>query len=616
VTWRRIRWALLALVVLVPVARAIQLFLAGSGSSLLVGMVFEPSALPDLAYIRDAYTSVLQEEGIPHEWVSTRELSLLSGSDAARRYRALVFPDGLAQSMPVELEDRVGEYLEAGGDVAVVYDPGVREPGGAFRAGGLLADLVGVEYLRYRQDPEAAYIEGNVHFVGPGTARRWGIPSGKLYRGSVVGGYAYGSLTYPMANARATADDIELLAVSEGVPVLSLRNVGPGSALWVNLPLGYLKAYSDDMPLRATLRSFLFEIARIPHLVSSPRGVGGLVIDWHIDSAIEWEGVPALIRNRLVRDDLRMQFDITAGPDRDAEGDGLGFDACGRGDEVARRLLRYGELGSHGGWAHNLFSERLADGEIGPEAAFELVERNDGCVASISGEPVRGYSAPNGVHPQPLMTRVLERAGIIGYYYTGDTGSPPNRTFFDAQMVSPSVWAFPVMPNGVLASMGEMVKEGLGPREIERWLVDTLDYVVAERTIRLVYSHPYDLFTKPSGRPLPDAYRRAFGRFLSRVEALQSRGELTVATMDGYVAFLDRLVSTQSAFEIDEDELVVTLQNPSGLSDLTVALPPGLVEDGSPTPDGTAEVASGPGEGRLFTVTSNATVVEMRLPLA
>jgi len=170
----------------------------------------------------------------------------------------------------------------------------------------------------------ALYVEGNVHFVAADTARLWGVPSGKLYRGSVVGGYAYGSLTYPMANARAIAEDLELLAVSEEVPVLSLRKVGAGTALWVNLPLGYLKAYSDDMPLRATLRTFLFDITGIPHLVAAPEGIGGLVIDWHIDSAVEWEGVPALIRNGFVREGLRMQFDVTAGPDRDEEGEGGG----------------------------------------------------------------------------------------------------------------------------------------------------------------------------------------------------------------------------------------------------------------------------------------------------
>jgi len=616
VTRKQIWWALLALVVLVPVSRAAQLFLAGSGSAILVGLVYEPSALPDLAFIRDAYTSVLEEEGIPHGWVSTRELSLLSGSDAAGRYQALVFPDGLNQSMPVELRDRVSEYLEAGGNVAAVYDPGVRDPTGAFRTGGLLAGSVGVEYLRYRQDPEAAYVEGNVHFVAADTARLWGVPSGKLYRGSVVGGYAYGSLTYPMANARAIAEDLELLAVSEEVPVLSLRKVGAGTALWVNLPLGYLKAYSDDMPLRATLRTFLFDITGIPHLVAAPEGIGGLVIDWHIDSAVEWEGVPALIRNRFVREGLRMQFDVTAGPDRDEEGDGLGFDACGRGEDVLRRLTPFGDIGSHGGWAHNLFSQTLADGALGFEGALQLVERNDDCIASLTGRPVRGYSAPNGAHPQPLMTRVLEREGVVGYYYTGDTGSPPNRTFFDARMVSPAVWAFPVMPNGVLASIGEMVREGLGPREIERWLDDTLDYVVRERTIRLLYSHPYDLMTRPSGRPLSAPYRAAFARFLDRVEDLQAAGELTIAPMEEYVGFLDRLVATDVTFETEGDELVVTLENPSGLKDLTVALPPGLVADGAPAPEGTNEALGTAGGERLLTITSDETLVELRVPLA
>jgi hypothetical protein len=41
-----------------------------------------------------------------------------------------------------------------------------------------------------------------------------------------------------------------------------------------------------------------------------------------------------------------------------------------------------------------------------------------------------------------------------------------------------------------------------------------------------------------------------------------------------------------------------------------------MVEAGSRAPEGTVEVASGLGEGRLFAVTSDATALELRMPLA
>jgi len=310
---RRLLWLVLALAILLPVVRAVQVSTLASGSKEEVGLVYDPSALPDQQFIRDAWDSVLREEGIPFAWISTRDLLLLDGGALARRYPALVFPDGLDQRMPTEVRGRVEEYLAAGGNVAVVYDAGVKDPSGAFRTGGLLAPLVGVQYLRYREEGSNAYLEGNVRFAGPADAAYWNIPPGKLYRGQVVGGYAYGSLTYPMADARAVAEDLRVYASYGNIPVLSVHPSGRGRALWVDLPLGYLKAYSDDLPLRSVIRTFLFDIVKVPHLVSSPGGVGGLVIDWHIDSTIEWRGIPSLLRHRLVRGDLVQEFDVTAG---------------------------------------------------------------------------------------------------------------------------------------------------------------------------------------------------------------------------------------------------------------------------------------------------------------
>src|SRR3972149_4610076 len=109
-TWRRARWGLVAIALLLPVARAGQLYLEGAGAPLRVGIVYDPSSLPELRYVRDAYESVFREEGIPHAWVSTRELSLLSGFNTADRCRSRFFPVSLNHRKPVELRDRVGEF--------------------------------------------------------------------------------------------------------------------------------------------------------------------------------------------------------------------------------------------------------------------------------------------------------------------------------------------------------------------------------------------------------------------------------------------------------------------------------------------------------------------------
>jgi peptidoglycan/xylan/chitin deacetylase (PgdA/CDA1 family) len=604
---RRVWLAVAALAVALPLYRTSQLYLAERARDVEVGLVYEPSALGRQRFIRDAYESVAQEEGIPHRWISTADLMLLDGRQIARRYLALVFPDGLVQSLPSGILDRTRQYMEAGGSIAVVFDPGVREPSGVYRSGGLLADLVGVQYLRYQALGDQAYRQGTVQFDNAGDARAWHIPPGKFFEGLMLGGYAYGGLTYPMAATEPLSPHLQTFATDREDIVLAVRPYGQGQALWVNLPLGYLKAYSDDMPLRLMLRTFLFDMVRVPHLIPSPGGVGGLVINWHIDSRIETEGIPNLLRSGLVRPALREDFHVTAGPDRDRPGDNLGFDACGRGEALLRQILPYGGVGSHGGWAHNWFSEALEQNRLTSSQIEAEIRRNNDCLARVTGTAIRGYAAPAGVHPQPTVTRILEHLGMRAYYYTGDTGSPPNRTFFDGRLVSNRVWAFPVTPNGRYAAIGEMVRAGMDPAGIDRWLQELLDYIVAERTIRLTYSHGYDM--------LNPASREAFRRFVDRAEELEQAGRLTVETMVYFADFMDRFVRTEFAFAREGSDLVVTLANPDGLHGISFAVPAGCVPEALPADPRLTHLRD-PRGYHVFAVTAQDTRLSVRLPLA
>jgi peptidoglycan/xylan/chitin deacetylase (PgdA/CDA1 family) len=603
------RWIVLGVVgvlVAVAAARGTQLFVAGTGALVQVGVVYDPKTPAAQMFIRDAYESVLTEEGVPHRWVSTADILLRSGAETARQFVALIFPDGLAQRIPTGILDRAREYLQAGGSIAVVYDPGTRESSGAFRSGGLLADLLGVQYLRYATLREQSYRRGSVRFNNAEAARRWHIPPGKLRDGRLLTGYAYGGLVYPMAAAEITQPDVESFATDEGAPVLSVRRYGQGQALWVNLPLGYLKAYSDDFLLRQVLRTFLHDIVEVPHLMPAPRGVGGLVINWHIDSRIEMEGIPTLLRFGLVRPDLRADFHVTAGPDRDRPGDGLGFDACGRGEALLRQVIPYGGFGSHGGWAHNWFPEGLQAGRFSPSEIEELIRRNNDCLARVVGGPIRAYAAPAGVHPQPVTTEALERLGMVAYYYTGDSGSSPNRTFFDGKMVSRRVWAFPVSPNGPYASVAEMVEAGLTEIDIDAWLQGILDFTVAERSIRLMYSHGYDMLEPISRAP--------FERFVARAAALEAEGLLTVETMTTFADFLARFIQTEYTFSRAGGQLVISLTNPAGLRGIAFAVPASWVVAEFPTPAGLTRAPVSRGY-HVFTVQSNDTHYRAGIPL-
>jgi hypothetical protein len=603
----RMSGAVIVALLLISAWRVADLRESFSKPTTTVGLVFDPATVRDQGFVRDAYEAVLQEEGIPHRWISTRDLLLIKGGDLAKRYEALIFPDGLIQQMPSEIAARTREYLHSGGNIAVVLDPGVKDTAGAYRSGGVLAELVGIQYQRYRAKRGRAYLQGRLDFRSREETAAWGIPPGKLYNGQVVSGYSYGGLVYPMASAAVIRPGVVVHASFGNIPVLASRRVGSGRALWVNLPLGYLKAYGDDLPLRTVIRTFLIDMVKLPRLVPTPGGVGGLVVDWHVDSQIEWEGIPELIRAGIVRPGLRQQFDVTAGPYRDNPGDGLGFDACGRGRTYLKRLLPYGDVGSHGAWSHNWSSERLEEGQLSEEEFSELVARNNRCLREVTGRPVHTYSAPNGTHPQPMATSVLERLGIRAYYYTGDTGSAPTRTFHQGEMVSKRAWAFPVMPNGIYASIGEMVKSGQSPARVEDWLNGTLDYVVDERTTRLVYSHPYDLRAP--------AYRDAFSRFLDRAEKLQDEGTLRVDTMDHFARFMTRFVSTRFSFSRAGGDLHVDMSNDDGLEGLSFQIPQGWLAGGYEVPQDLE--AGGPNDGyELFVVSSEARELSVSFPLA
>jgi hypothetical protein len=336
-------------------------------------------------------------------------------------------------------------------------------------------------------------------------------------------------------------------------------------------------------------------------------------------------GIPNLRRRGLLRHTVPMEFDVTAGPDLDRVGDGLGFNACGQGlgPSDLKVLMRFGTIGSHGGWAHNWFAENLNAGRFSRAQVREYVDRNDRCLASVTGKPVRSYAAPAGVHPQPVMTQVLDDLGIKGYYYTGDSGGPVARPFFNGKLVSERSWAFPVMPDGKLASIGEMRDENIPGPPVERWLDQTASYAAERHGIFLVYSHSYDLLPaqyvaayyaaerrrvvmRHNGAydVLPAPYAVAFGHFLDLVETLERTGRLRTTDMPTAAAFMDRFVATSSSFTETAGEIHVNLHNDAGLRSIAFALPVVWLRAGAPLPPGVRRTSTDGGYA-IFAVDSN-----------
>jgi hypothetical protein len=535
-------------------------------------LVYTPSLAKDEEITLRAYRSVLEEEGFPYQEVGAPALLSMDPESILRSKPVIIFPDGAAKHVPEEMRFWIERYLQAGGSAAFIYDAGTQDVKGRFLNEGVFAEVTGVNNVTFEQFRDQAYTLGHLKLLDQKSLEFFQVPEGKTQAGLLLGGYAYGTLEYPMARTRylrrLKPEDIfataETLA-GEAYPGIVLSDRGPGKVLYVNLPLGYVKCYSDDFPLRSVLRTFLAGVVKMPHLVGVRDGRGGLVINWHIDSSIDWRSLRDMMKDGYLGPDLRYSLDITAGDFRDTPGDGLGFDACGKGRPTIDLIKGFGSVGSHGGWAHNWFAAKVESGAFVKREIYANIKRNTDCLESVTGTKVVEYSAPNGIHPQPVTTEVLEELGFLAYYYTGDTGSAPNRTFLNGRKISDKVIAFPIMPLGKSASLYEMKGRGTPEDEVERWLLETTDYVIRNRTVRLVYSHPYDV---------PD-YPRALKTFLKYASRKQKEGLLRVESMGEFASFLLRFLKTRTSFTLTGETLTISLRNPEGLEGITVALPRG-----------------------------------------
>jgi hypothetical protein len=534
-------------------------------------LVYQPHYRDMAPQVLNAYQSVLEEEGIPFKTVDVFHLIVSPAAPMVRTAPAVILPDGILQSAPSELKKWIREYLEAGGNVAVIYDAGTRNPKGTYLSQALFADFTGINYITFAESRDRAYGLGTVSFVSPSHRDKFQFPLGKTLDGLILSGYGYGKLFYPLARTSLLrpidADDVYAYGLDrdgERYPVIVSTRYGAGKVLYVNLPLGHLKANSDDLPLRAVLRTFLFDIIAMPHLMNVEGGKGGLVINWHIDYNGELTNLPVMIKQGYLREDLQRSLHITAGEFNDAPNDGSGFDACGQGKSLTLTLRKYGRIGSHGGWAHNWFAKNIEEGRFGEKEITEYIKKNNDCLKSITGYAIDEYSAPVGVHPQPMTTKILERLGVVAYYSTGDTGSAPNRAFIDGKMISEKVIAFPVMPLGKTASFYEMdVIDRKTPAQVRQWFHNILSYIAGNRTVRLVYSHPYNIKHYPA----------EIRDFLDTAGKMKAKNQLQVKPMGEFARFSLRFLKTISVFRPEGGNLNVTLKNPEGLAGITAAIP-------------------------------------------
>ncbi|HUW97534.1 MAG TPA: hypothetical protein VMV40_01660 [Acidiferrobacter sp.] len=529
--------------------------------------------------ILSAYETVLQERGIPFEAMSYDKLATYDPSSLSTNIPAIIFPDYAAQNLPEDMALWTKNYLKHGGNIAVVYNAGTKHSKAPVKylKSGLFSNIIGLNYVLFREHGDARpFVEARLKFKNPSSAAFLQVPEGNTMDG-FLSGYQYGPLTFPMAVTSGLPINNKYV-YAYGVtkdhktfPAIVLKPYGKGHVLYVDLPLGYLSAYaSDGLLLKSLLRMFLFNVVKIPHLMYTPYGKGGMVINWHIENYLVRKSVPYMIKNGILRKNLKMSLDVSAGNWENVRGDGRGVDACGKNRPLIKQLMDYGTIGTDGGMAHNWWYRHIQSGQFKEPQMTRYIRENNECLQSITGYRIREYMPSQGVFPQPVSTQILDKLGMIATYYDGNVGSGPTLMFWKGKLLSNNVIAFPVTVYGDVSSLYEFRKSNISNAEAFKWQKNLVDYCVNNRVIRLWYSHPYDIWSYNYLKDMTD--------FTGYLEKRQNEGSLIVEPMLYFAKFIRRLQKTTYDFtSIMGGGLTLSIQNKEGLKAITVALPKTMV---------------------------------------
>jgi hypothetical protein len=449
----------------------------------------------------------------------------------------------------------------------VVYDAATKSLQGSYpESGSRLSDLAGVNYALYKALGGAMIQASAVGGAIP-VMDQLGVPPGKYYpflsskltKSDASGGrsddaqlkrYQYGNLEYPSFVTSGDYAGQVLLRSRAGI-VAGEHRYEKGSVLFVNIPLGYLKSNTDGLLLHTFLKYFAVHTLSLPYLLAVPDGIGGLVLNWHIDSNAAINALQEM-NNWTILHQGPYSIDITAGPDTYALGDKQGFDVLHKGasQDLVHKYVNLGdEIGSHGGWIHNYFAAHV-DTDA-PKDMEKFLELNRTALEQVTGKPVVEYSAPSGNQPE-WVTNWLELHGFVAYYFTGNTGMGPTQGYRVGRREGQNIWAFPIAQMDRAASFEELTAEDVSFEVIEQWLEALTDFVVSHEQVRLAYFHPPGI--------LP--FRKEVHSWLQKTMQLKAQGRFRWYTMAQMANFLN-----------SRKKVVWTLNERDGLASLEAADP-------------------------------------------
>jgi hypothetical protein len=492
----------------------------------------------------------------------------------------LILPDSIHARASDYLIAAIRRYVASGGKLMLVYDAATLSPTGRYAHGqSRLSDLAGIDYALYDRLQDNAITWGNVS-GNVAVFQRMNIPPGKYYPFAAtltaesrseqtppqnsepqLTRYLFGDLKYPSyVTIGAYAGNV--LLHSGDVLVAGEHDYEKGSVLFVNLPLGYLKANTDGLLLNAFLQYFGEQILTLPYLMPVPDGIGGIVLNWHVDSNAAIKPLAALDDWSIAKQGP-YSIHVTAGPDEGHFGDHEGFDIDHNpvSQEFLRKFLNRGDaIGSHGGWIHDYFAHHVD--KDSPAEMEKYLALNKEALERFTGRPDIEYSAPDGNQPQ-WVTRWLEAHGFIAYYFTGDSGMAPTQGYRDGVREGQNIWAFPIVHLNRAAAFEEMVKQGYSADEIQSWLEALTTFTADHRVVRLIYFHPPGIME----------YHDIVSTWMEQTARLKAEGRFRWYTMSALAEFLNARKQIAWKTSSDGDHFVVSATHPESLEHATWRLP-------------------------------------------
>ena len=488
----------------------------------------------------EAWENIAAEEGLHLEVQTDTEFLLPFNQEHIHHHPGIILPDTIHAQMSISVAEALKEYVKDGGKLMLIYDAGTQNTQGKpYKNGALFSSLLHLQYGAGEGQIEHGPVGQNKR-----TMDSLGIPPGKCIIDEeskvnipadlfcAISSYGYGPLTYPHFVTKPVKENIPLLLTTPNHQFIAgNRPFGKGQVLFINLPLTHLWSNTDAMPIHLFLHYFAVNLLGLPSLAMVPNGVGGLIMNLHVESKDALIAFPTLKRIGLFQQGP-YSIDFTAGPDLDQSGDHNGFDILHNplAAKWVKELANQGHaIGSDGGWMHNYFGLNVDENN---QNQFEkYIKLNNKAIEKILGKKVLEYVPSMGNQPA-WATQYLAKSHFIGYYSTSNVGSAPTRNFRNGTFDDSNLWSFPCLTLGLYASFRDFGFAHLSEDTVSHWLIDSTEFASENHTSRLIYFHPSDIL-------FFNQYIDSITNLLTKTKQLGSAGRFQWYSMVELATFLN-----------------------------------------------------------------------------